>query len=130
MVLVVDDDRSTCLVTALALESMRLGGLRVVVETATSSEAAMAILSESTPWVVITDQRMETNDAGERLAEWISTQARLAHVKVIMRTGLSADELGAVPVGVHAVWPKTALDVQGMRRAIVALVGAGPGDGR
>ena len=82
----------------------------------------MAVLSESTPWVVITDQRMETNDAGERLAAWIAQQPRLAQVKVIMRTGLTPEELGTAPVGVHAVWPKTALDVQGMRRAILVLV--------
>ena len=85
-VLFVDDDRDFLESKQVYLEAR---GYRVL--TAESPDAALALLERETPAIIFLDLMMEHVDDGFRLGYRIGKDERLAHVPLVMLSGVAAE---------------------------------------
>jgi CheY-like chemotaxis protein len=85
-VLFVDDDRDFLESKRLYLEAR---GYRVL--TAESPDAALVVLEQETPVVIFLDLMMEHIDDGFRLGYRIGKDERLAHIPLVMLSGVAAE---------------------------------------
>jgi len=87
-ILVVDDDRDVHETTRFALAGIRILGRPLALIDAFSGQEALAILrNEQNVAVILLDVVMESEDAGLRLVDQIRSDRRLAHTRIILRTG-------------------------------------------
>jgi two-component system, OmpR family, response regulator VanR len=85
-VLFVDDDRDFLESKRLYLEAR---GFRVL--TAESPDEALRVLRDEIPAIIFLDLMMERIDDGFRLGYRIGKDARLAHVPLVMMSGVAAE---------------------------------------
>jgi CheY-like chemotaxis protein len=119
LVLVVDDDATTC---ALAQAYLQLEGYRV--KTAVNGLEALAVLRDCVPCAIVVDLRMPLMDAAE-LRQRQLAMASVADVPFILMSASATLQEAAVRLGASDVLIKP-FENEELKAAIEHVCGAGP----
>jgi diguanylate cyclase len=128
LVLVVDDDRDVHDATRLALGGERLHGRPIEIVDAFSAAEARKLLDSGRFDLLLLDIIMETADAGLVLARQLTTDARHAALKVLVRTGQPGfwqDDAARRMPGVHGYVSKAGLTRASLLDTLATLLPAG-----
>ncbi len=87
-VLVVDDDPEIHTVTQFALNSFTYCGKPLKLHSAYTAAEARSLLSSETEFTIaLVDVVMESDEAGLELVQWIRTERKNDHIRIVLRTG-------------------------------------------
>ncbi len=124
-VLVVDDDAGVLAITRAALRGLVVEGRPLAMTGVHSAAEAVKWLSaHSDPAVLLVDMRLENASGGAEIVRMARHTLGHAHVRVLMRSGVPADQVLAqvVDLDVSGVLGKCDVSLQDLRAAVVAAV--------